>query len=32
MTIIRVFVQIIRIFDKELFSETTVGCIASYFV
>ena len=32
MTIIRFFVKIISIPKEELFSETTVGCTALYFV
>ena len=31
-TTVRVFVEVIRIPDEELFSETTVGRSASYFV
>ena len=32
MTTASVFVKIISIPDEELFSETYVGCTASYFV
>ena len=32
MTIVRVFVKIISTPDDELFSETAVGCTASYFI
>ena len=32
MQTVRVFVKIISIPDEELFSETAVGCTASYFV